>query len=141
MSIPTTQKATVVPKAHAPFELTTIDVPKPEEGEVLVRVEATALNPVDWKIQELGLFIKTYPAILGLEGAGTVEAVGEGVTDFKQGDRVVYKASFHNDKGAYQQYTLANTLYVSKVSPHTSSHVRWCIHAMSISASRQYLLR
>lgn len=88
MSIPTTQKATVVPKAHAPFELTTIDVPKPEEGEVLVRVEATALNPVDWKIQAYNFFVKDYPAVLGTDIAGTVVQLGSGVTNVAVGDKV-----------------------------------------------------
>ena len=114
------QKALLLGEAKGELVVGTRAIPTAIPGHVVVKVHSTALNPVDWKIQELGLFIKTYPAILGLEGAGTVEAVGEGVTDFKQGDRVVYKASFHNDKAAYQQYTLANTLYVSKVGARIS---------------------
>ena len=124
MPASTKQKALALTEKGGQFTVVDRAVPTPNRGELLIKNESIGLNPVDWKIQELGLFIKTYPAILGLEGAGTVEAVGEGVTDFKQGDRVVYKASFHNDKAAFQQYTLANTLYVSKVNPHISWHIR-----------------
>lgn len=88
MSIPTQQKALVVPEAHAPFKLTTLDVPQPEAGEVLVRVEATALNPVDWKIQAYNFLIQEYPAVLGTDIAGTVVKLGAGVTNVAVGDRV-----------------------------------------------------
>ena len=57
-------------------------------GEILVKVEATALNPLDWKIQAYGLIVEKYPAILGFDGAGTVVEVGEDVTSFAVGDRV-----------------------------------------------------
>lgn len=88
MSIPTQQKALVVPKAQAPFELVTFDVPKPEAGEVLVRVEATALNPVDWKVQTYNVIVTNYPAILGTDIAGTVVQLGTGVTNVAVGDRL-----------------------------------------------------
>jgi hypothetical protein len=53
------------------------------------KISATALNPADWKIQKYGpFFIENYPAILGTDSAGVVEAVGEGVTAFKKGDKV-----------------------------------------------------
>lgn len=65
-------------------------VPKPGPGEVLVKVKTVALNPVDWKIQkhDYGAFYKTFPVILGMDIAGDVEEIGQGVTDFRQGDRV-----------------------------------------------------
>jgi NADPH:quinone reductase-like Zn-dependent oxidoreductase len=47
-----------------------------------------ALNPIDWKIVKEGYFIEKFPAVLGNDGAGVVEKVGEGVTDFAIGDRV-----------------------------------------------------
>ena len=63
------------------------DIPKPGPGQVLVKIHAAALNPVDWKIRESGR-IEKYPAILGLDAAGTVEEIGDGVDGFKNGDRV-----------------------------------------------------
>lgn len=72
------------------FGLGSSGIPSPEPGEILVEIQATALNPVDWKIQDhdFGGIVKDYPAVLGTDCAGTVRAVGEGVTRFAIGDRV-----------------------------------------------------
>jgi NADPH:quinone reductase-like Zn-dependent oxidoreductase len=65
------------------------DIPKPSPGELLVKVKAAALNPVDWKIQHAHFPINIpLPLILGTDIAGEVEEVGEGVTRFSKGDRV-----------------------------------------------------
>jgi NADPH:quinone reductase-like Zn-dependent oxidoreductase len=63
-------------------------IPSIKAGELLVRVEAVALNSVDWKIQKYGAFITEYPTILGSDGAGIVEEVGAGVSGFAKRDRV-----------------------------------------------------
>ena len=60
----------------------------PEAGEILIKNEAYAVNPLDNKIQDLDLFNAPKPLILGLENAGVVEEVGAGVTKLKKGDRV-----------------------------------------------------
>lgn len=88
MSIPTQQKALVIPQPHAPFALTTVDVPKPEAGEVLVRIGAVALNPIEWKIQLYNFIVTEYPAIVGSDIAGTVVQLGSGVTNLAVGDRM-----------------------------------------------------
>ncbi|KAI9463862.1 chaperonin 10-like protein [Boletus coccyginus] len=65
------------------------EIPEPGPGEVLVRLEANALNPLDVVIQGSGFFeIEEYPAVLGEEGAGVVKKVGEGVTNLARGDKV-----------------------------------------------------
>jgi len=65
------------------------EIDAPGFGEVLVKIISSALNPLDWMVQEsLSFFVKSYPAIIGEEAAGTVEAVGDGVTNFKIGDRM-----------------------------------------------------
>jgi len=67
------------------------DDPTPGPGEVLVRVHAVSINPIDWKMRSGAAkerFPITFPAILGRDVAGTVSTVGEGVTNFKEGDHV-----------------------------------------------------
>jgi NADPH:quinone reductase-like Zn-dependent oxidoreductase len=65
--------------------------PKPGPGEVLVRVQGAGINPVDWKMRSGAAkerFPVEFPAILGRDVAGIVRELGEGVTNFKEGDRV-----------------------------------------------------
>jgi NADPH2:quinone reductase len=66
-----------------------IDLPSPGPGEVRVRHEAVGLNFID-TYHRTGLYPVSLPAVLGSEGAGVVEEVGEGVTEFRPGDRVGY---------------------------------------------------
>jgi NADPH:quinone reductase-like Zn-dependent oxidoreductase len=84
---------------------TDVERPQPKEGEVLLKVHAAGVNPVDWKIrggmgQRLGL---TLPLVLGGETAGAIEAVGAGVENFQEGDAVygIIKS------GAFAQYAIA----------------------------------
>ena len=63
-------------------------IPKPGPGEVLVKVEAAALNPMDWMVRAINIMVPKWPAVIGEDGAGIVEDVGEGVTGFAKGDRV-----------------------------------------------------
>jgi NADPH2:quinone reductase len=74
-----------------------IDVPRPGPGEALVRHEAVGLNFID-TYHRSGLYKLPLPSGLGGEGAGIVEAVGEGVTGLREGDRVGY---FTGPLGAY----------------------------------------
>ncbi|MEM9376684.1 MAG: zinc-dependent alcohol dehydrogenase family protein [Pseudomonadota bacterium] len=68
------------------------DMPKAEVGEVLVKVAATSVNTVDTMIRQLGQdqlpLSPDLPAVLGMDFAGTIESIGEGVTGFKVGDEV-----------------------------------------------------
>ncbi len=73
------------------FELADVPAPAIQAGHVLVRVAASSVNPVDYKIRERGEalpFAPALPAILGMDFAGTVMAVGEGVDAYKVGDEV-----------------------------------------------------
>ena len=83
-----TQKALVIEKKPGNFQLADIAIPKPGYGEILVKVQAAALNPSDWKVQKYGAFVDKYPVVLGSDIAGDVEDVGPGVTGFLKGDRV-----------------------------------------------------
>jgi NADPH2:quinone reductase len=66
-----------------------VEVREPGPGEVLLRQQAAGLNFID-VYHRTGLYPQTLPFVPGVEGAGTVEAVGEGVTSVKAGDRVAY---------------------------------------------------
>ena len=87
-SPPETQKALVLTAKAADYVIRSVPVPRPSPGQVLVKIHATALNPLDWKMQKHGLFIKQYPIILGSDLAGTVEELGVGVENLSLGDRV-----------------------------------------------------
>jgi NADPH2:quinone reductase len=91
------------------------NLPKPEPGpnEVLTRVMAAAVNPVDCQGRR-GDFPDWYPApcVLGLDVAGVVEAVGAGVTRFKPGDEVYYMAAI-GTQGTYAEYHLAEEYLVA----------------------------
>ena len=97
-----TQKSLVIPALGAAFEVIERPVPKPQPGEVLVKIHAAGLNPVDAVNQKLGLFIKEYPAVIGMDCAGVVEEVGEGVTQFAStgycyGGRTGFDLGFTNE--------------------------------------------
>ena len=85
-------KALVLDKPGMPdtLRITQMDKPVPEAGEIRVRVRAVSLNPVDYKVAASGNPAWKYPFILGLDVAGTVDAVGEGVTQWQAGDEVFY---------------------------------------------------
>lgn len=86
---PRTQKALLLKAPKSPFVLETINIPTPGPGEILVKVQATSLNPVDFKIQKDSAVVKHYPAVLGIDAAGDVEELGDGVTGVSVGDRVL----------------------------------------------------
>lgn len=88
-----TMQAALINEYGGPEQIVLKSVPRPEPkpGEVLVRLKAAGVNPADWKIRE-GYFKQfmplQFPWIPGIEGAGVVEAVGEGVITLKPGQAV-----------------------------------------------------
>jgi NADPH:quinone reductase-like Zn-dependent oxidoreductase len=83
-------KALILKSYNTPFVLEEIGKPEPVAGQVLVKIVASGINPLDLKIKS-GAAVHaqvSLPAILGIDMAGLVEAVGEGVTSFKVGDEV-----------------------------------------------------
>ncbi|MGI8935705.1 MAG: zinc-dependent alcohol dehydrogenase family protein [Phormidesmis sp.] len=97
---------------------TQADVPKPElkKGHVLIRVEASSVNPVDYKIRRYGLpFAPDLPAVLHGDVAGVIEAVGEGVESFQPGDAVYGCAGgVKGQGGALADYMLADARLIAK---------------------------
>lgn len=78
-----------------------VEVPEPKAGEVRVKIEAIGLNYIDI-YQRTGLYPLQTPLTLGMEGAGVVDAVGDGVTEVKSGDRVAYAMVL----GSYAEYAI-----------------------------------
>jgi NADPH:quinone reductase-like Zn-dependent oxidoreductase len=86
--IPKDQKALFLDSKQGKFIVANHVVPRPSTGEILIKVKASGLNPVDWKIQKYGILVQSYPIVLGVNIAGDVVEVGEGVSRFTPGDRV-----------------------------------------------------
>jgi NADPH2:quinone reductase len=101
------------------LELVNLPDPAPRAGEVLIRILAAGVNPVDWKIRE-GLLDKRlphrFPFVPGWEIAGFVEATGEGATRFARGDAVwSYTRLPEVQHGAYAELlALPETMVASK---------------------------
>ena len=112
-------KAVVMREHGGPdvLELQDIARPEPAPTEVLVRVAAAGLNPVDWKVREepwLPDLMGEPPLILGWDVAGTVEAVGYGVTRFVPGDRVFGMPWFPRLARAYAEYVTAPSRHFAR---------------------------
>ena len=83
-------KAQLLERPNDPFRLVDVPRPTPRPGEVLVRIHASGVNPLDTKIHAGTAAHARHPrpAILGIDLAGVVEELGDGVTTFDQGDEV-----------------------------------------------------
>ncbi len=87
------------------LKLEEVPTPKPSSGQVLVRIHAAGVNPYDTYMRAGTYALKpTLPYTPGSDGAGVVEAVGEGVKKVKQGDRVYTGRTI---SGAYAEYAIA----------------------------------
>ncbi|TYC99147.1 quinone oxidoreductase [Arthrobacter echini] len=97
--------AIVVQQSGGPEVLTlaSADRPEPGPGQLLVKVAAAGVNFIE-TYQRSGVYPVEHPFTPGAEAAGTVEAVGEGVTDYSAGDRV----AFAEGKGTYAEYALVD---------------------------------
>jgi NADPH:quinone reductase len=107
----------------------TVDDPIPGPGEVLVRVEATGVNFIEI-YQRKGMYKTPLPWTPGEEGAGTVAALGPGVTELRVGDRVV---SF-NLKGSYAELAVAEADRLIAVPDDVSSRDAAAVILQGITA-------
>ncbi|MFD6872971.1 MULTISPECIES: NADP-dependent oxidoreductase [unclassified Streptomyces] len=101
-----------------------IERPEPGLGEVLVRVHAAGVNPVDWKTRASGALINWGETpIVGWDVSGTVEAVGPGVTLHGAGDEVFGMPLFPRQAGAYAEYVVAPARHFAR-KPVSLDHVQ-----------------
>ena len=106
-----------------------IAVPAPADDEVLVKVYATSINPIDWKIRKgasQAKFPVTLPFTLGWDVSGVVEQKGDNVTGFEVGAEVYSRPSPARN-GAYAEYIVIKASEVAR-KPNTIDHV----HAASV---------
>lgn len=118
-------KAIVLTAFGGPDSFALRDVPKPvpQAGQVLVRVHATSINPLDYQVRrgdypDLG----PLPAITGHDVSGVVEAVGPGVTAFAPGDEVWYTPQIFDGPGSYAEYHVAAEDIIGR-KPASLSHL------------------
>src|SRR6266436_2985805 len=99
--------------------------PKPQAGEVLVRVHAAGVNPIDWKVREghmKDFWPHKFPLILGWDLSGVVEEVGPRVSQFKRGDEVYSRPDPTRD-GAYADYIVVRESELA-LKPNSLHHIR-----------------
>jgi NADPH2:quinone reductase len=104
--------------ADSVFELAQVDKPEIKQGHVLVKIAASSVNTVDTMIRNMGKDLPLSPdtpAILGVDFAGTVEAVGDGVKGFSVGDDVYGCAGGLADlPGTLAEYIVADCKLIAK---------------------------
>ena len=74
---------------NTPLEVEDAPMPTARLGEIVVKNAAVAINPLDTHMQDVGVFVQTWPAIFGCDIAGEVYQIGPNVQRFKKGDRVI----------------------------------------------------
>ncbi|MCO6690076.1 MULTISPECIES: zinc-dependent alcohol dehydrogenase family protein [Pseudomonas] len=106
------------------FELCEVPKPVPLAGQVLVRVHATSINPLDYQVRRGDYHdLVQLPAITGHDVSGVVEAVGAGVTAFAPGDEVWYTPQIFGGPGSYAEYHVAAESIIAR-KPASLSHLQ-----------------
>jgi len=117
------------------MQLVEVEVGNPGPGEIRIRHHASGLNFID-VYQRTGLYPLNLPHTLGMEGAGVVEAVGEGVTHLKAGDRAAYAS---NPPGSYSEARVMPAKNVVKLPEGIAFDTAAGMMLKGLTA--QYLLR
>ena len=120
-----------------------VERPEPAAGEVLIRVHLAGVNPIDWKFR--AGYLKDYvpltlPHTPGLDLAGTIEALGDGVNGFAIGDRV-----FGRGVGTYADFAVAPATTIARIPENISfeqtvsligKKIAWQVRAVSLEIYR-----
>lgn len=111
-------QAMVIQKFGGPevFKKQEIPAPDPGPNEVLVKVHATSVNPVDYKIRQAGSWAGVQPpAVIGYDVSGVVEDTGSEVVEFREGDEVYYTPEiFGGRPGSYAEYHVVHESVVAR---------------------------
>ncbi|TFB13766.1 NADP-dependent oxidoreductase [Filobacillus milosensis] len=99
-----------------------VEKPTPDKGQVIVKLHATSINPIDWKLREGYLKEMVpfdFPIILGWDAAGVIDEVGENVKDYKVGDKVFARPELTN-RGTYAEFTAVDSHLLAKIPENIS---------------------
>jgi NADPH:quinone reductase len=111
-------RAVAMTAVGGPEVLQLVEVPEPEvagEHDVLVRMRAAGINPVDYKLRGQGIISGSLPAVLGWDGAGIVAATGPAVTRVRPGDEVYFcDGGFGPVPGTYQEARVIDERFVAR---------------------------
>jgi NADPH2:quinone reductase len=118
------------------FTLDDLPIPQPGPGQALVKIEASGVNFID-VYHRTGLYPAPLPRLMGVEGAGVVEAVGPEVTEVKVGDRVAY--AFTGAPGAYAEHAVVPSKRLVTLPAGVDS--RTAAAAMLQGMTAHYLVR
>jgi NADPH2:quinone reductase len=116
-------RAVILEQAGGPFRVTKVQRPEPAEGQVLVRIVASGVNPLDTKIRAgtAAHARHPFPAILGIDMAGVVETVGPGVSEFRRGDEVYgMTGGVGGKQGSLAEYAAVDTRLLGPKPSHLS---------------------
>jgi NADPH:quinone reductase len=119
------------------FQLEEVDIPSVIPGHVLIQVKATSVNPIDTKVRSgaVPAVSPAFPAVLHGDVAGIITEVGEGVSEFKQGDEVYSCAGgFKGTSGALAQYMLADARFLAHKPKNLSMEEAASIPLVAITA-------
>src|SRR5712672_1694313 len=114
--------------------------PQPQAGEVLIRVHAAGVNPIDWKVREghmKDFWPHEFPLILGGDVSGTVKKVGPGVPRFKIGDEV-YSLPYPTRNGTYADYIVVRESELA-LKPNSLHHPRAAVVPLAALTAWQSL--
>ena len=137
-SIPKNMKAAVIDRFGGPevLHVATIPVPELSEHEVLIRVNTAGIGVWDPWMREGGASSRSFPLVLGSDGAGTVAAVGPNVHRFKIGDRI-YGYGYDNPKGGfYAEYAAVSENNVALIPANVKSIEAGALAVSGITALR-----
>lgn len=117
-------KAIVIENYGSKEELKEMQLDRPKAGakQVVVKVKATSINPIDWKLREgylQQMMDWAFPIILGWDVAGVISEVGEEVIDWKVGDKVFARPETTRF-GTYAEYTVVDQELLAKIPANTS---------------------
>ncbi len=123
-------QAAILTEANTPFQIETVTLDAPREGEVLVKIGASGICRSDWRVA-IGTAPKPMPIITGHEGAGVVAAVGPGVSRVKAGDHVILTwapdcgACFYCHRGKPNLCQTYSQLLATGLQWDGTSRIRW----------------